>query len=48
MLNPEGDILMLWTFLDRTTIVIATNESTLREIISRLSQASLISLPAGQ
>lgn len=45
LLNRDGDILLLWTFLDRSTIVIATNEATLREIISRLSQASVLSLP---
>ena len=45
LLDAEGNILMLWTFLDRSTIVVATNEATLREIISRLSQASVLSLP---
>ncbi len=48
VLNPDGDILLLWTFLDRSTIVITTNELTLREVISRLSQASIQSLPTGQ
>jgi hypothetical protein len=37
--NSTGDILFLWTFLDRSTIVITTNEYTLREIISRLKVA---------
>ena len=46
MLNQDGDILLLWTMLDRSTIVITTNQATLREIISRLSQASILSLPA--
>lgn len=46
LLNAEGDILLLWTMLDRSTIVITTNQSTLREVISRLSQASILSLPA--
>ena len=45
LLNPEGDILLLWTMLDRSTIVIVTNEATLREVVSRISQANLISLP---
>jgi hypothetical protein len=45
MLNQYGDILLLWTFLDRSTIVITTNEATLREVISRISQANIISLP---
>ena len=48
MFNQDGDILLLWTFLDRSTIVIATNEATLREVISRISQASILSLPAAQ
>jgi hypothetical protein len=33
--DPNGDILLLWTFLDRNTLVITTNEYTLREILSR-------------
>lgn len=37
VLNSAGDILLLWTFLDRNTIVITTNEYTLREIIGRIS-----------
>lgn len=40
--NAAGDILLLWTFLDRNTLVITTNEYTLREIISRLTEASII------
>lgn len=48
VLNQNGDILLLWTFLDRSTIVITTNEATLREVISRLSQASILSLPSSQ
>lgn len=37
--NEYGDILLLWTFLDRSTLLITTNEYTLREIVSRLSNA---------
>ncbi len=48
VLNETGDVLLLWTFLDRSTIVITTNTSTLREVISRLSQASILSLPSGR
>src|SRR3989344_195265 len=48
VLGPEGDILLLWVFLDRSTILITTNDATLREVISRLSQASILSLPPGQ
>lgn len=43
--NSQGDILLLWTFLDRNTLVITTNEYTLREIISRRNTASLLSQP---
>ena len=39
--NDAGDIYFLWTFLDRTTIVITTNEYTLREVIARLKDAPL-------
>jgi hypothetical protein len=35
--NAEGTILLLWTFLDRRTILITTNEATLREVISRMA-----------
>lgn len=37
IVNDQGDILLLWAFLDRDTLVITTNEATLREIISRRS-----------
>jgi hypothetical protein len=37
IINDAGDILLLWTFLDRNTLVITTNEATLRELISRRS-----------
>lgn len=47
ILNQDGDILLLWTFLDRSTIVVTTNAQTLRELISRISQASILTLPAG-
>jgi hypothetical protein len=33
--TEEGDIVLLWTFLDRSTLVITTNDATLREIVSR-------------
>lgn len=46
ILNQQGDILLLWTFLDRSTLVITTNDATLREVISRISQSSILSLPA--
>lgn len=33
--NADGEIILLWAFLDRTTLVITTNELTLKEIIGR-------------
>lgn len=43
--NEQGDILLLWTFLDRNTLVITTNEYTLREIIARRNSTSLVPQP---
>ncbi len=43
--NIAGDIFFLWTFLDRETIVITTNQYTLREILSRLKNAPTLTLP---
>ncbi len=37
--NNTRDISLLWTFLDRNTLVIATNPTTVREIISRIKEA---------
>jgi hypothetical protein len=41
--NATGDIILLWTFLDRNTIVITTNEYTLRGIIGRRNDALQLS-----
>ncbi|HXK31456.1 MAG TPA: transmembrane domain-containing protein, partial [Candidatus Paceibacterota bacterium] len=43
--NQAGDILLLWTFLDRSTLLITTNEYTLREVVSRLNRPPVIPLP---
>ncbi|MES2203517.1 MAG: hypothetical protein V4474_04320 [Patescibacteria group bacterium] len=43
--NEYGDILLLWTFLDRNTIAITTNEFTLREILARRTSAATLGLP---
>lgn len=43
--NSTGDISFLWTFIDRNTLVITTNDATLREIISRLQQAPVTPIP---
>ena len=45
IVNERGEILLLWTFLDRNTILITTNETTVREIISRLRTAPIESRP---
>lgn len=42
---PDGELLLLWTFIDRGTLLIATNETTLREVVARMAQAHLITLP---
>jgi len=43
--DPYGNILLLWTFLDKQTLVITTNAATLREIISRITQAPVVTQP---
>jgi hypothetical protein len=42
VLNEQGDLVLLWTFLGRNRIVITTNEYTLREVISRMSSAPVV------
>lgn len=42
MQNEAGDILLLWTFLDRFTVAITTNEHTLREIITRFDDITIV------
>lgn len=43
--NSTGDITLLWTFLDRNTLVITTDVTAVREIISRIKQAPVTSIP---
>lgn len=43
--NEHKDILLLWTFLDRRTILITTNDATVREVTRRLKDAPIISVP---
>lgn len=43
--NTHGDIVLLWTFLDRTTVLITTNPNTVHEIITRLKKAPLLFTP---
>jgi hypothetical protein len=45
ILNSTGDILLLWTFLDRNTVVITTNDATLREIIRRSNTPPVVPQP---
>ncbi|MEK7612734.1 MAG: hypothetical protein AAB449_01120 [Patescibacteria group bacterium] len=40
--NEYNDILLLWTFLDRNTVLIATNDATVRDVIRRLKEAPLL------
>jgi hypothetical protein len=42
--DEQGDILLLWTFLDRSTLVITTNDATLREVISRRTRPPVVPL----
>lgn len=46
LLAPDGQIKLLWTFIGRNTILITTNEYTLREVISRTNLAPVV--PTGQ
>jgi hypothetical protein len=43
--NSTGDVSLLWTFIDRNTLIITTNDATLREIISRLQTAPVTPIP---
>ncbi|MEK7109373.1 MAG: hypothetical protein AAB919_02965 [Patescibacteria group bacterium] len=45
VLNGTGDLLLLWTFLDRNTVIITTNEYTLREVVRRINTASVVPQP---
>lgn len=46
LLNQDGDIVMLWTFLDRNTLLITTNAATLREVISRQKESPVTAIPS--
>ncbi len=37
IVDPQGAILLLWTFIDRYTLLVATNEATLREVVARMA-----------
>jgi hypothetical protein len=43
--DQNGSVYFLWTFLDRHTLLITTNEATVREVVSRLLEAPITSLP---
>jgi hypothetical protein len=45
LVDNNGNIYLLWTFIDSNTLIITTNESTLREVISRLKVAPIIPIP---
>ncbi|HVY73069.1 MAG TPA: hypothetical protein VG984_03425 [Candidatus Paceibacterota bacterium] len=46
--NADGTIYFLWTFLDRNTLLITTNEDTVRAVITRLTQAPILTVPSSQ
>lgn len=48
IVNDSGDILLLWTFLGRDTILITTNEYTLREVLSRMTASPVVPIPSAQ
>ena len=37
LLNANGNIILLYTFIDKNTLLIASNEPTLKEILARLT-----------
>ncbi len=43
--NTSGDVLLLWTFLDRSTVLVTTNPNTVHEIISRIKTAPQLTVP---
>ena len=43
--NQSGDIVFLWTFLDNSTILITTNPSTVREIVTRVKNPPQMVVP---
>lgn len=45
LLDSQGNILLLWTFLDKQTLVIANNSATLTEIITRLAAPAVQAIP---
>lgn len=45
ILNNSGNIVFLWTFLNRTTILITTNPNTVDEVLSRQKTAPTLTLP---
>lgn len=45
IVNEYGDLLLLWAPLDRRTFIVATNEYTLREVLSRRHSAPIVPIP---
>lgn len=48
IVDQQGNILLLWTFLNRETILITTNEATLREVITRVAATPIQYQPQSQ
>ncbi len=42
LVDSEGSILMLYTFVDKETLVIATSDKTLREVLFRLTAGRIV------
>lgn len=43
--DQQGNVVLLWSFIDRQTLVITTNAATLGEVTSRLQKAPTIIVP---
>lgn len=43
--SPSGEIVLLWTFLNRKVLLITTNDATVRELVSRLNDPSVVPTP---
>ena len=46
--SSDGTVYFLWTLLDRNTLLITTNEDTVRAVLVRLTEAPLVSLPSAR
>jgi hypothetical protein len=42
LINDEGDVLMLYSFIDKETLIFTTSEKTLRELIFRIKTGGIV------